>query len=78
MGAGAVTWYRIYSLEQLGFLFFFLLRGPSNNNRIQAYSGLILNSYEEILGRKEVRKRGASGAVSRAFAFAHTLIFLLL
>lgn len=61
MGAGAITWYRIYSLEQLGF---FLLRGPSNNNRIQAHSGLILNSYEEILGRKGVRKRGASGAVS--------------
>lgn len=76
MGAGAVTWYRIYSLEQLGF--FFLLRGPSNNNRIQAHSGLILSSYEEILGRKEVRKKGASGAVFWAFAFARTLIFLLL
>lgn len=56
----------------------FLLRGPSNNNRIQAHSGLVPNSYEEILDRKGVGKRGASGAVSWAFAFTHTLISLLL
>lgn len=42
----------------------FLLRGPGDNNRIQPHTGLIPNSYEEILDRKGDRNRGASGAVS--------------
>lgn len=58
--------------------FSFLPRGPNSNNRVQAHSGLVPNSYEETLGRKGVRKIGASRAVSWTFAFAHTLTFLLL
>lgn len=43
--------------------FSFLPRGPSSN-RVWAHSGLVPNSYKEILDRKGVRKRGAFGAVS--------------
>lgn len=43
--------------------FFFLLRGPSDNKRIQEHSGWIPKSCEEILDRKGVRDIGASGTV---------------
>lgn len=44
--------------------FSFLLRGPGDNNGIQAHSRLIPNSYEEILDRKGIINIGASGTVS--------------